>query len=134
MNRKLSSMDFSYFISQTVKEIVMDKNLPIKIVFESAVLTIECPWRLQVANQIAIGHSDFLYAPEKYSYLNLEKILLGKKIQSIVHFEGISDLILEFEDQTYLELFHDSNYFEGWQLQGDSGFYLFTLPGGSYSS
>ncbi len=27
-------------------------------------------------------------------------------------------------------LFHDSNYFEGWQLSGDDGFDLISFPGG----
>ncbi|MFF3102583.1 hypothetical protein [Viridibacillus arvi] len=55
------------------------------------------------------------------------------RIMNILHFEVISDLVVEFEGNFDLELFHDSNYFEGWQLRGDNGFYFFTLPRGTYS-
>lgn len=101
--------------------------------FESAGLIIECPWRLQVSNEIVIGCSDCVQTPERFSHKNVEKILMGKRIMNILHFEVISDLVVEFEGNVYLELFHDSSYFEGWQLRGDNGFYLFTLPGGTYS-
>ncbi|RDW15712.1 hypothetical protein CWR45_16650 [Oceanobacillus chungangensis] len=94
---------------------------------------IECPWRLQASNEVLIGYSDCIQKPDGYSHKNVEKILLGRRIINIIHFEGISDLVVEFEGSIYLELFHDSNYFEGWQLRGDNGFYLFTLPGGTYS-
>lgn len=58
---------------------------------------------------------------------------MGKGIVNILHFEEISDLVVEFQGGIHLELFHDSNYFEGWQLSGVNGFYLLSLPGGSYS-
>ena len=133
MNKKLSNIDFKYFIGQKVTEVNTEKNLPLGMAFETAGLTIECPWRLQVSNEIVIGYSDCVQAPERYSHKNVEKILMGKRIMNILHFEVISDLIVEFEGNIYLELFHDSSYFEGWQLQGENGFYLFTLPGGTYS-
>jgi hypothetical protein len=63
----------------------------------------------------------------------MEKILLGKPIVQIFHYEQISDLIVEFEDGIYLEVFHDSTYFEGWQLATDNGLYLVSLPGGANS-
>ena len=131
--RKISSIDFKYFIDQKVSEINTEKDMPLGIVFETADLIIECPWRVQVNNEIVIGYTDCKHAPDRYSHINVEKILKGKKIMNILHFEGISDLVLELEGGLYLELFHDSNYFEGWQLRGDNGFYLFTLPGGTYS-
>lgn len=133
MYRKLSNIDFKYFIGQKVTEVNTEENLPLGITFETAGLIIECPWRIQVADEIAIGYSDCIQSPERYSHKDVEKVLMGKRIMNILHFEEISDLIVAFEGSIYLELFHDSNYFEGWQLQGDNGFYLFSLPGGSYS-
>lgn len=133
MYRKLSNIDFKSFIDQKVTEVNTEKNVPLGMSFETAGLIIECPWRLQVANEIAIGYSDCLHSPKRYSHKDLEKVLIGKRIMNILHFEEIADLIIEFEGGIYLELFHDSNYFEGWQLQGDNGFCLVSLPGGSYT-
>lgn len=133
MYRKLSNIDFKYFIGQKVTEVNTEENLPLGMAFETAGLIIECPWRLQVANEIVIGYSDCHQSPERYSHKDVEKILMGNRIMNILHFEEIADLIVEFEGSIYLELFHDSNYFEGWQLQGDNGFYLVSLPGGSFT-
>ncbi|MCM3791457.1 hypothetical protein M3221_24340 [Domibacillus indicus] len=133
MYRKLSNIDFKYFFSQKITEVNTEKNLPLGMAFETGGLIVECPWRLQVANEIVIGYSDCIQSPQRYSHKNVEKVLIGKRIVNILHFEQISDLVVEFEGSIYLELFHDSNYFEGWQLRGDNGFYLFSLPGGSYS-
>lgn len=131
--RKISNIDFTNFTGQKVIEVNTEKNLPLGIDFETGSIIIECPWRLQVSNEVVIGYTDCIQAPDKYSHKNVEKLLLGKSILNIIHFEEISDLVVEFEGNILLELFHDSNYFEGWQLRGDNGFYLFTLPGGSYS-
>ncbi|WP_298469131.1 DUF6188 family protein [uncultured Psychrobacillus sp.] len=133
MYKKLSNVDFKYFIGQKVTEVNTEKNLPLGMTFDTAGLIIECPWRLQVSNEVVIGYSDCIQASDRYSHKSVENILLGKRIMNILHFEGISDLVVEFEGSIYLELFHDSSYFEGWQLSGENGFYLFTLPGGTYS-
>ncbi|MFC7686448.1 hypothetical protein [Ureibacillus sp. GCM10028918] len=133
MNKKLSKLDFNYFIGQKVTEVNTQKKHPFLMSFEWGGLTVECPWRLRVSNEVAIGYSDCLQAPGEYSHKNVRNILMGKRITNIFHYEEISDLVVEFEESIYLELFHDSNYFEGWQLRGDNGFYVFSLPGGSYS-
>lgn len=133
MYRKLSNIDFSYFIGQKVEEVNTEKNIVFGMAFESGFLTIECPWRIRCANEIAIGYSDVRHSAGKFSHKNAEQILLGKRIVNIFHFEQISDLVVEFENGIYLELFHDSSYYEGWQLGTEKGLYLFTLPGGSYS-
>lgn len=133
MYKKLSNIDFKYFIGQKVTEVNTEKNVPLGMTFDTAGLIIECPWRLQVSNEVVIGYTDCIQASDRYSHKRVENILLGKRILNIIHFEGISDLVVEFEGSIYLELFHDSNYFEGWQLSGENGFYLFTLPGGTYS-
>lgn len=133
MYRKQSDINFNYFFGQSIIEVNTEKNLPLGMTFDNGWLIIECPWRLQVDHQICIGYSDCLQAKDKYTHLNVESILIGKKIMNIYHFEEVSDLVVEFENHIFLELFHDSNYFEGWQLRGGNGFYLFTLPGGSYS-
>lgn len=133
MYRKPSNIDFNFFVGQKVIEVNTEENLPLGMTFEMSALIIECPWRIQVVNEVLMGYSDCLHSPERYSHKDVEKILIGKRIRNIFHFEKISDLIIEFEGNLYLELFHDSNYFEGWQLQGDNGLYLVSLPGGSFT-
>ncbi|MCM3412839.1 hypothetical protein [Metabacillus litoralis] len=70
-----------------------EKNLPLGVAFENAGLIIECPWRLQVSNEIVIGYSDCIQAPDKYTHKNVKTILMGKKIMNILHFEEVSDLV-----------------------------------------
>ncbi|OPA73669.1 hypothetical protein BVG16_26580 [Paenibacillus selenitireducens] len=81
-----------------------------------------------------IGSYEFkdVVTHEKHSKL-LENELLGKRIITIRHCEPISDLYIEFEDNLILELFHNSSYYEGWQLSGENGFLLVSLPGGKYA-
>lgn len=134
MYKKLSNIDFKYFIGQKVTEVNTEKDAPLGMTFDTSGLIIECPWRLLGSKEIVIGYSDCINSPDRYSHKNVKKILMEKKIVNILHFENISDLVVEFEGNIYLELFHDSTYFEGWQLSADNGFYLFTLPGGTYSN
>ncbi len=129
----VSEMDWTYFIGQKVIKVNSVDGMLLGLSFESAALTIECPWRLRTSQEIVIGYSDCIHAPDGYSSTNVETTLTGKKIAGINHIENTSDLILEFQEKLYLDLFHDSNYFEGWQLEGDNGFHIVSLPGGSYS-
>ena len=131
MCRKLSSIDFSLFIGQTVVEVNTDKNIAFGMTFESSYLTIECPWRIRASNEVLLGYSDIIHSKGKFTHKHAEKILLGKRIINMVHFEEVADLIVEFEDNIYVELYHDSTYFEGWQLGADNGFLLVSLPGGA---
>lgn len=109
MYRKLSNIDFNSFIGQKVIEVRVDKNLPLVMIFESGRLIVECPWRLHVKKEIAIGYSDCIHSPERYSHKKIEKILMEKGIVKILYFDEISDLVVEFEGDVILELFHDSN-------------------------
>ncbi|WP_245680517.1 hypothetical protein [Bacillus marinisedimentorum] len=129
----MSEIDFTYFIGQKVIKINSVDGMLNGLLFESAVLTIECPWRLRTSKEIIIGYSDCIHAPDRYSSKNVEKVLTGTEIAAIYHFENTSDLIIEFKEKLYLDLFHDSSYFEGWQLQADNGFHIVSLPGGSGS-
>lgn len=71
MYRKLSNIDFKSFINQKVTEVKTEKNLPLRMIFESGGLIVECPWRLHVKNEIAIGYSDCIHSPEIYSHKNV---------------------------------------------------------------
>lgn len=125
-------MEWSYFIGQEVTDINSINRLLSGISFQAAELTIECPWRLRNAKEVLIGYSYCVHAPDRYSYKTVKTHLAGNKIKSI-QINNLSDFVVEFENELYLELFHDSSYFEGWQLQGDNGFHIISLPGGSYT-
>jgi hypothetical protein len=125
-----SNIDFSYFISQIVTEVNTEDNLPLGISFNKGGLIIECPWRLRKEKEIIIGTSDCNNAPDRYSKKTIKQILMDKIIVGIDFYEGFSLLVINFEGNLSLHIFHDSNFFEGWQLNGDNGFDLISYPGG----
>ncbi|WP_275898341.1 hypothetical protein [Peribacillus alkalitolerans] len=43
MYRKLTNIDFNYFIGQMVTEVNTEENLPLGMTFETGGLLIECP-------------------------------------------------------------------------------------------
>ncbi|MEI5907081.1 hypothetical protein WAK64_08425 [Bacillus spongiae] len=130
---KISDINFSYFIGQKVNEVNTDESHPFGIRFEGGGLIVECPWRIRRGNSILIGTSDCKYAPEKFSHHTVEKLLKKKAIEAITFYEEFSIFIIKFEENVSLEMFHDSSYFEGWQLTGDNNFDLISLPGGNIS-
>ena len=95
MYRTLSSIDFSLFIGQIVVEVNTDKNIAFGMTFESSYLTIECPWRICASNEVLLGYSDIIHSNGKFTHKNAEKLLLGKKIVNIFHFEEIADLMID---------------------------------------
>jgi hypothetical protein len=128
---EISNIDFSYFLGQAVNEVNTDKNLPLGMSFDKGGLIVECPWRIRRGKEIIIGTSDCREAPKKFSHQTVEKLLLKKTIRNIVFYEDFSLLVIKFGDNLFLDMFHDSNYFEGWQLSGENDFDLISLPGGS---
>ncbi|PWA09448.1 hypothetical protein DCC39_13200 [Pueribacillus theae] len=125
----LNKIDFSYFIGQVVTDVNIDENLPLGIIFQKGWLMIECPWRIRKGKEIILGETDCISEPKKFSHKNVKNLLVSKKILNISFYEQLI-FIIEFEDNLTFELFHASSYFEGWTLQGDNGFDVFTLPGG----
>jgi hypothetical protein len=125
-------MDFGYFIGQVVIDVNTEENLPLGIVFEKGSLIVECPWRLRKNKEILIGETDCISEPKKFSHKTVKKLLQSKKILNISFIEELV-FNIEFEENLKFEVFHASNYFEGWNLQGDNGFNLFSLPGGELS-
>lgn len=99
------------------------------IIFEKGSLIVECPWRIRKNKEIILGESDCISEPQKFSHKTVKKLLISKKILNISFYEQLI-FIIEFEENLTFELFHASCYFEGWTLQGDDGFDVWTLPGG----
>jgi len=129
MNRKKSSVDFSFFVNQKVKMILVDDDRSLTVCFPNGRLVVECSWRISSDKGILYGSSDVVVLGLK----KLKKLLEKKVVVNIHHYQHVSDLIIEFNDQTYLELFHNSSYYEGWELIGEGGFHVVSLPGGSYA-
>ncbi|MGN7761466.1 hypothetical protein [Paenibacillus sp. 22594] len=131
MIRSQSCIDFNQFLNQKVIEI--NRMYPI-VTFENGSLTIECSWRLRKGNSIIVGSAETeVENKHNKSYEIFEKTLLNNTIKHITHYEDISDLNISLDNNIYLDLFHESSLYEGWQLSGAEGFLLVSLPGGSYS-
>lgn len=131
MQRDTSSINFAPIIGQKVTEI---NRIYLVLVLEDGHLTIECPWRLRIGNRIIVGQPETEIEDKKdKAYLELERALIGNTIREIIHFEDISDLSVAFDREVMLDLFHDSSWYEGWQLQGPGQFLVVSTPGGGYS-
>jgi hypothetical protein len=131
MMRKQSGINFNPIIGQVVTEI--NRLYPI-ILLNSAHLTIECPWRLREGNKIIVGQAETEVEDKKEkAFLEFEAALHNKRIIQVYHYDDISDLTVIFEGNIFLELFHDSSWYEGWTLQGPSNFLVVSTPGGGFS-
>lgn len=125
-----NNINFNYFLGQDVIDIDTDKNVFLRLILKNSRLSVECPWRLRGKKEILIGEADCISAPQRYSQNNIKEFLINKKIVTISFYEEIFLLSIEFEGDLFFDLFHNSNYFEGWVLQGDNGLEIFTVPGG----
>ncbi|RED66129.1 hypothetical protein [Cohnella lupini] len=94
-------------------------------------LVIESAWRLTKDQEILIGYYEYNHEQTKQLCINnFKEYLIGKRILNIDLNEIIGDISIKFEGDLKLELFHTSSMFEGWQLYGENGFLLLSLPGG----
>ncbi|PKR85458.1 hypothetical protein [Heyndrickxia camelliae] len=118
---KVSEMDFSIFIGQTVTEVVPISLELIRVKFNKGNLNVECSWRLRNAKGILVGISE---GKESDVFKILESYLLAKEITNIYHLEPTEDLIIEFDKELYLDLFADSTSFEQYQLYGGDSLFL----------
>lgn len=131
MTRLKSDINFSHFINQRVAEI--NRMYPI-ITFENGFFTIECPWRLRRGTSIIVGSVEVEVKDKSdKAYGIFEEALINNSIKEITHYQDISDITIAFDNDLYLDVFHDSSLYEGWQLSGDKGFLLVSVPGGSYA-
>ncbi|MDO7908811.1 DUF6188 family protein [Paenibacillus sp. JX-17] len=131
MQRNTSNINFVSVIGQKVNEI--NRMYPI-LILDDGHLTIECPWRLRKGNRVIVGQPETKIEDKKdKAFLEFEEALVGNTIKDIIHYEDISDLSVAFDGDVYLDLFHDSSWYEGWQLQGPGSFFVVSTPGGGYS-
>ncbi|WP_242217781.1 hypothetical protein [Bacillus cereus group sp. BfR-BA-01380] len=125
--QNISEQNFPKLLGQSVKEINPEVQLPLIIIFEDGHLTVECAWRIRNHSEVQVGKPD--YELEKFRKIT-RKLLRNRKVQKVHHFSPISDLTIEFDENIFLDIFHDSGFFEGWQLSIGNDFHV-ALPGGS---
>lgn len=130
--QNISEHNFSELLGQSVKEINPEVNLPLIIVFENGHLTVECAWRIRNRREVQVGKPNYELTNSDGSRFRkiTRKLLLNRKVQKVHHFSPISDLTIEFGENIFLDIFHDSSFFEGWQLSIGDDFHV-ALPGGS---
>ncbi|MEI4799753.1 hypothetical protein WAZ07_00185 [Bacillus sp. FJAT-51639] len=130
--QNISEHNFSELLGQSVKEINPEVNLPLIIVFEDGRLTVECAWRIRNHREVQVGKPNYELTNSDGSRFRkiAKKLLRNRKVQKIHHFSPISDLTIEFDENIFLDIFHDSSFFEGWQLNIGDDFHV-SLPGGS---
>ncbi|AEN88941.1 MULTISPECIES: DUF6188 family protein [Priestia] len=131
MNNSSTVINFSYFQEQTVTKVNTDNTLPFSLVFSKGGLVAECPWRLKNKRSILLGQADWKSAHSAEQRQQVEALLLGQHIISIQWYEDIGILRITFSNGYALDMFHDSSFFEGWDLYGQDGFSFISLPGGA---
>jgi hypothetical protein len=119
---KLSEIEFSPFLGQKVTEVILVGKELINLKFENGNVNVECSWRLRNQNGLIIGYSE----KSGIDLLSiLKKNLLEISITNIYHFEPTEDMIIEFDNKLFLDVFVDSASFEQYQLyQGEKLFLI----------
>ncbi|MDP7978975.1 hypothetical protein [Bacillus multifaciens] len=130
--QNISEYNFSDLLGQSVKEINPEVKLPLIIVFDDGCLTVECAWRIRNLREVQVGKPDYELTNQDGSRFRkiAKKLLRNRKVQKVHHFSPISDLTIEFDENIFLDIFHDSSFFEGWQLSIGDDLHI-SLPGGS---
>ncbi|UOF89058.1 DUF6188 family protein [Fodinisporobacter ferrooxydans] len=106
------------------------------ISFENGSLYIQSFWRLRDKEKIIVGcqqRKTGRSTYEKDAFEEMKRNLIGKSITNVFHMELSSDLIVEFDNVLYLDVYSDSSQYESWQLSGSNGFLLVACPGGGYA-
>ncbi|MCR2807517.1 hypothetical protein [Paenibacillus soyae] len=114
MNYSNSSkeIDFTGFLGQKVLEIFSVGLELLDLKLENGIINVECSWRLRLATVILIGINE--KKETDFSSI-LKDRLISKSITNIHYFET-GDLIIQFEENHFLDLFADSSTFEHYQL------------------
>jgi len=90
MNRVKSDVDFSFFVNQKIKMILLDDNCPLTVCFPNGRLVVECSWRISSDKGILYGSTDIVDLGLK----KLKKLLEKKVVVNIYHYQHVSDLII----------------------------------------
>jgi len=128
----MNKLSFSRFIGKTVTDI--DALSPTILLSEDAYLIIGCSWRLRSGDTVLFGCCEYKEETTHLdTYNKLKDALAGKKVKRISIDSPISDLVIEFEEDLFLQLFNNSGLFESWTLSDNDKYEIVSLPGGGYS-
>jgi hypothetical protein len=121
-----STIDFSLFIGQMVKDIEVDSRSPY-LKFRFGALHVECFWRVRNREYLLYGKDD----PQALERLRQD--LLGRTVTNVWHAEFPSDLVVEFDGNLYLDAVCSGTQGESWQMTRPDGFFLVAGPSGRYT-
>ena len=94
-------------------EFINHRNLTIN--FLASTLIIECPWRIEVKEQMYAGSGDFAYSGMDQLIQKLDRVLAYQKIMSIKFDRMKGDLIVYFSGNMKLIIYPDNYLHENWQ-------------------
>ncbi|WP_231495749.1 hypothetical protein [Paucisalibacillus sp. EB02] len=123
---KLSKITFKEFIGQRITAI--DSEVHFIIQLEKGAIIIECPWRVRDTGGIILGETDI--QSNQREWKTIEELLVGRIIEDVQLFEQCPLLIIQCGN-IFIDVFHDSSYFDGWTLTDHEDFYIFSMHGGN---
>lgn len=94
-------------------EFINHRNLTIN--FLASTLIIECPWRIEVKEQMYAGSGDFAHAGMDKMIQKLDQVLAYQKVMSVKFDRMKGDLIVYFSGNMKLIVYPDNYLFENWQ-------------------
>ncbi|AZB44017.1 hypothetical protein CEF21_17790 [Bacillus sp. FJAT-42376] len=112
---------FTFFIGKKIIDYRHGTPYPLEIFLENGGISAECPWRLHKNGVTAVGSTDYLYVSSILEVYEKFNCISGKIILGIKFYEQVNVLSLEFSEGYQLDLFHDSEHFEGWELYAKTG-------------
>jgi len=131
------SIDLSWLIGRRCSAVHRDE-FSWSFLFDPAVITTPCLWRLIEAGRIRVtsddhGHQFGLAAPVDARH-EAESILLSHAVESANVRASTGDLILEFADGLVLELLQTSAGYEAWHLVSPDGQSVVATGGGELAT
>lgn len=100
---------------------------------EQTRLDVRCPWRIVANDRIALGnvdHEQQFGLPKPIDAIHeVSSLLKGRVVMATVR-KGTADLVIEFANRTFLEVFNSSSGYEGWECSSKNGLLAIALGGG----
>lgn len=101
-------------IGQLYNDIELINQHTLMINFLGSTLTLECPWRLEIKEQIYAGSSDFAQLGPDAMIKKLDQVFAYQKIMSTKFDRIKGDLIIYFSGNMKIVAFPNNFYTENW--------------------
>ena len=102
-------------IGQLYNDIEFINHRTLTINFLSSTLTIECPWRIEIKEQMYTGSGDFAHLGMDKMIQKIDQVLAYQKIMGIKYDRLKGDLMISFSGNMKLHVYPDNYYAENWQ-------------------